>query len=75
MILLDTGLRVSELCSVKVGDVDVDLKTGRVIVKHGQLGGAKGGKGRNVFLGKATQKSLWINLASREEIACTDHQE
>jgi integrase/recombinase XerD len=65
MILLDTGLRVSELCSLKVDDVD--LKTGRVNVKHGQLGGAKGGKGRTVFMGKATRKALWRYLASRED--------
>jgi len=65
MILLDTGLRASELCALKLGDVD--LKTGRVNIKHGQIGGAKGGKGRTVFLGKATRKALWRYLASRED--------
>ncbi len=55
MILLDTGLRASEFCKLKVEDVD--LKTGRAVIKHGFEGGAKGGKGRTVFLGKATRKN------------------
>jgi integrase/recombinase XerD len=53
MTLLDTGLRASELCALKV--CDVDLKSGKVQVKHGRSGGAKGGKGRTVFLGKNEQ--------------------
>jgi integrase/recombinase XerD len=61
MTLLDTGLRASELCALKIGDVD--LKTGKVQVKHGRLGGAKGGKGCTVFLGKAnliaTDRRRW----------------
>ncbi len=65
MTLLDTGLRASELSALKVGDVD--LKTGKVLVKHGRLGGAKGGKGRTVFLGKAARRVLWRYLAERED--------
>ncbi len=65
LILLDTGLRASEFCHLTIGDVD--LKTGRVTVKHGSQGGAKGGKGRAVFLGKATRKTLWRYLADRED--------
>lgn len=65
LTLLDTGLRASELCSLTVGDVE--QKTGRVQVKHGILGGAKGGKGRTVFLGKATRAALWRYLAERED--------
>ena len=41
LVLVDTGLRASELCALKIGDVD--QKTGKVQVKHGRLGGAKGG--------------------------------
>ena len=33
LILLDTGLRAMELCKLQIGDID--LKTGRVEVKHG----------------------------------------
>jgi integrase/recombinase XerD len=65
MTLLDAGLRASELSALKVGDVD--LKTGKVLVKHGRLGGAKGGKGRTVFLGKAARRVLWRYLAERED--------
>jgi integrase/recombinase XerD len=65
LTLLDTGLRASELSALTVGDVD--LKTGRMLVKHGRLGGAKGGKGRTVFLGKAARSALWRYLAERED--------
>ena len=65
MFLLDTGLRASELCSLLVGDVD--LKTGQVSDRHGVSGGAKGGKGRVTYLGKASKKALWRYLANRED--------
>jgi integrase/recombinase XerD len=65
LMLLDTGLRASELCALKVGDVDI--KTGRGEVKHGARGGAKGGKGRTVFLGKAARRFVWRYLAERED--------
>ena len=65
LTLLDTGLRASELSALRVGDVD--LKTGRVQVRHGILGGAKGGKGRTVFLGKATRRAVWRYLAERKD--------
>ncbi len=65
LTLLDTGLRASELSALKVGDVD--LKTGKVQVKHGRLGGAKGGKGRIVFLGKAVRRAVWRYLAERTD--------
>ena len=56
MFLLDTGVRASELCSLLVGDVD--LKTGKVNIRHGVTGGAKGGKGRVTYLGKTSKKAL-----------------
>ncbi len=65
LTLLDTGLRASELCALKIGDVE--QKTGRVHVKHGVSGGAKGGKGRTVFLGKAARHAVWRYLADRED--------
>ena len=65
MVLLDTGLRAFELCALKIGDVD--LKTGKVQVKHGRLGGAKGGKGRTVFLGKTARRALWRYLVDRAD--------
>lgn len=39
LFLLDTGLRASELCHLKIGEVD--MRTGRITVKHGDEGGAK----------------------------------
>ena len=65
LTLLDTGLRASELCALKMGDLE--QKTGRLQVKHGRAGGAKGGKGRTVFLGKAARRALWLYLTTREE--------
>jgi integrase/recombinase XerD len=65
LVLLDTGLRASELCALKIGDVD--LKTGRVEVKHGVQGGAKGGKGRSVYLGKVARRAVWHYISSRED--------
>lgn len=65
LTLFDTGLRAGELCALRIGDVD--LKTGRVIVNHGALGGSKGGKGRMVFMGKATRRAVWRYLADRDD--------
>jgi integrase/recombinase XerD len=56
--LLDTGVRASELCSLKVADVD--LQTGKVFVQ------GKGSKERHCYLGRATRRSLWLYLADRE---------
>ena len=65
LTLLDTGLRASELCSLTVEDVD--LKTGKVNIRHGIGGGAKGGKGRVTYLGKVSRKAVWRYLATRED--------
>ncbi len=65
LILVDTGLRASELCSLAVGDLEPS--TGKVHIKHGRAGGAKGGKGRFVYLGKAARRAVWRYLAERED--------
>lgn len=65
LTLLDTGLRASELCALKIGDLDT--KTGKITVKHGAKGGAKGSKGRTVYLGKATRRCVWRYLVDRED--------
>jgi len=65
LTLLDTGLRASEL--VSLGVENVDLKTGKIHVDHGVAGGAKGGKGRTVYLGKVARKAVWRYLADRED--------
>lgn len=52
LLLLDTGLRISELCNLKVEDYDQN--NGRLYIRSG-----KGDKDRIVYLGKRTQKLLW----------------
>ena len=58
LFLLDTGIRASELCALKISDVD--LKTGKVSVQ------GKGSKERQCYLGKVTRRSLWRYVADRE---------
>jgi integrase/recombinase XerD len=65
LTLLDTGLRAGEFCALNVGDFD--MKNGRLTVKDGDEGGSKGGKGRQVYLGKTARKALWRYLADRED--------
>lgn len=58
LVLLDTGLRASELCLLSI--CDVEMKTGKIEV----LG--KGSKKRIVYLGVASRKAIWKYLASRK---------
>ena len=58
LTLLDTGVRASELCALRVGDYD--QKQGRLHIRHG-----KGDKGRFVYAGDAARKALWRYLADR----------
>ncbi len=57
-LLLDSGLRASELCSLKVKDVD--LKTRSLIVM------GKGAKERQIPFSDQTGKLLWRYLAERK---------
>jgi integrase/recombinase XerD len=59
LVLLDSGMRASELCALTVGDAD--LSTGRVTVERG-----KGGKARHTYLGKAARKALWRYVSRRQ---------
>jgi len=63
LILLDTGIRVTELC--KLNRVDVDLARGLVVVRDSKHRMTT--KTRHVYLGKVTRKALWRYLADREE--------
>jgi integrase/recombinase XerD len=58
LVLLDTGIRASELCALKVADVD--LKTGEMNVQ------GKGKKERCCYLGDVARRSLWKYLDDRE---------
>ena len=56
LVLVDTGIRASELCALKVGD----LVGARLLVRHG-----KGDKARPVFVGDVTQQALEDYLSAR----------
>ncbi|MFC1982927.1 tyrosine-type recombinase/integrase [Chloroflexota bacterium] len=55
MILLDTGMRVSELASLRLSDLD--MNTGSILIRRG-----KGGKQRVVRIGATVQKTVWRYL-------------
>ncbi len=57
--LLETGVRVAELAALKVGDI----QSGSLIVQHG-----KGGKKRNIILGKSTQRMLKEFLKVKQKV-------
>ena len=56
LTLLDSCVGASEFCSFRVGDFDP--KRGKLEIRHGAEGGAKGGKGRTVYLGKTARNAL-----------------
>ncbi|NLN77124.1 MAG: tyrosine-type recombinase/integrase [Armatimonadetes bacterium] len=51
LFLLDTGVRASELCNLRIPDLDMPGRRCRVL--------GKGNKYRSVFFGKTTAKALW----------------
>lgn len=59
LTLLDTGVRSSELCNLKMDDLD--LKLGKLRIR------GKGDKIRFVYLGEKSKRALWRYLADREE--------
>lgn len=65
VLLLDTGMRVSEAAGLTIGNYDKD--SGRLMIKHG-----KGNKERSVFLGDTGQRTLWRYLISRSRIKPAD---
>lgn len=64
LFLLDTGCRASEVCGLRVADLD--LKRGSAMIENG-----KGGKKRVVGFGPKTGRALFRYLAGRGEIG--DH--
>jgi integrase/recombinase XerC/integrase/recombinase XerD len=57
ILLLDTGLRVSEVCGLRIKDIDLTSRTCRVL--------GKGNKHRAVFFGAVTAK--WLSTYLRKE--------
>jgi len=54
LFLLDTGCRASEVCSLRMRDVDLGSRRCNVL--------GKGNKSRSVFLGKKVLRALWTYL-------------
>jgi integrase/recombinase XerD len=59
LTLLDTGIRVSELCEMNVEDVE--FETGRIKVT------GKGQKSRFVYIGQICGRALWRYIAQRDD--------
>ncbi len=68
LVLLGTGLRVSECARLQVQDVNV--ATGAVHVRP--FGSGLKSRGRTVFLGKATRKAVWLYMTGRENLEADD---
>lgn len=64
ILLVDTGLRASELCNLQIRDYNAD--SGNIDVV------GKGDKERTVFAGMNARKALWRYLASRPQAQPTD---
>jgi integrase/recombinase XerC len=62
LMLLDTGLRVTELINIKVNEIDTERGWIKVL--------GKGAKERVVRIGATTQKALWRYLVFREKSKC-----
>ena len=60
LVMVDTGIRASELCNLRIGDYD--RTTGRLLVKDG-----KGGKERAVFAGATARAAIWRYLVERRK--------
>lgn len=65
LLLVDTGLRVSELCGLELRDYEADQ--GRLYVRKG-----KGNKRRYLWLGQAARRALWRYLTDRPDARPTD---
>ena len=60
LLLLDTGARASEVCSMDIADFD--SVNGGIVIRHG-----KGGKTRTVFLGKRARRAVKAYLRVRPD--------
>ena len=64
LFLLNTGLRLSELLALQIGDVEIGERKGTVIVRQG-----KGNRERNIPLNVAARKAMQDWLAVRPQKA------
>jgi integrase/recombinase XerD len=68
MVLMDTGLRIGELCRLVLADMD--LESGEVFVRPFMSG--KKSRARTVYLGRTTRQVLWSYLSTRRFAEKTD---
>jgi len=62
LALMDTGVRASELINMDLNDIDII--SGEILIRRG-----KGGKFRNVFLGKKPRKAVRAYLRKRRTMS------
>jgi integrase/recombinase XerC len=67
-VLLESGLRVGEVCQLRRGDLDIRDRSGRVRVREG-----KGRKAREVPLNSNARRALRLYLADRPQPQPEEH--
>lgn len=65
LVLVDSGIRVTEMCDLTLADYDT--AKGQMTIRHG-----KGDKPRVIFLGDTARKALWRYLATRPDALRAD---
>lgn len=60
--MLDTGMRVGEICRTRCGDLD--LETGLIMVRP--FGRSVKSKPHPVYLGKSARQTMWVYMAERK---------
>jgi integrase/recombinase XerD len=63
--LLETGMRASELCDLRIRDYD--QKKGQINIRHG-----KGDKQRFVYIADSAQRYLWKYMVTRKDVRPDD---
>jgi len=67
LTLLDTGMRVSEICNLQIRDVDIRNANKSISILDG-----KGSKDRHVPISSRTAQIIWRYLSSRPDTRVTD---
>lgn len=68
MFLLDTGIRIGELCRIRIEDID--MEKGEILITP--FGTGQKSTSRYVYIGKRTRRVLWIHLAKLDDPVPTD---